>query len=183
MKLPWSLAFAYLGCSSPPEPQLALEGGTRVRVEALGPVTGAPRAVLTDADVPVRVEWSVQPASVAAVVDGQVVATGPGEALVEGTWRSQKVSWTLEVRPQTMLRFADHPASMVVGESLSLQVRRYLGEQASPAGPVKWTSSAPSIASVDDTGRVTALSRGITFITAAGPADEAVVELEVIERR
>lgn len=176
----WLLGLALLGCQGTPPPELLLEGPSRIRVENLGPVEG-PVAVLSDGTKPDGVKWAAEPESVLRVGDGEFEAVGPGEAKVTAEWNGQTTHWTLIVEPAVMISFVDPPARLGVGETLPLRVRGRIGNTVVVPGEIRWSSSAPGVASVDPAGQLVGIAPGIAYITANGGRGEAMLEIEVSE--
>lgn len=111
------------------------------------------------------VSWSSSNSNVATVSNsGKVTAVGAGSATITarfvygGTTYSESCSVSVI---EVSVRISDSSLSMSVGDS------EYLTATTSPRGEsVSWSSSDSSVASVDSSGRVTAVSSGSAIITA-----------------
>lgn len=111
------------------------------------------------------VSWSSSNSSVATVSNsGRVTAVGAGSATITaqfvygGTTYSESCSVSVN---EVSIRLSDSSLSLSVGDS------EYLSAAASPRGAnVSWSSSDSGVASVDSSGRVTAVGAGSATITA-----------------
>jgi len=165
--------------SSEPQPQLALDGPARVKVDTLGKVDG-PHAVGPEGVEPEGLVWSVTPDHVARVEDGQVIAIGRGEAMVTGNWHDQQVQWELVVEPTVTLAFDDPPAEIEVGDRRKLAIQATIGGQ--PAIPVSldWSVEPDGIAVIDEDGVLEARAAGTIWVTAKHGTSEAMAEIDVV---
>ena len=111
------------------------------------------------------VSWSSSNSSVATVSNsGRVTAVGAGSATITaqfvygGTTYSESCSVSVI---EVSIRISDSSLSMTVGD------KEYLSAITSPSGEsISWSSSDSSVASVNSSGRVTAVGAGSTTITA-----------------
>ena len=158
--------------------ELVLEGPVRVEVDRLGPVDG-PVAIVEGIDDAAAVRMSVEPESVAHFEQGELHAIGPGEAVVRASWKEQTVEWTLVVEPGMTLEWDKPPSSLAVGQTHNFTVFARSGDARSDAGALVWTSSAPTIASVSESGAVTGVAPGMVYISAKAARAEAMIELKV----
>lgn len=166
--------------SEPPGVDLRLDGPDEVRVEALGPVEGAPRAVLSDGSEPVGLVWAVSPEGVARMGPSGVVAVAPGEATIRGTWQAQEVSWLLRVEPPVTLRFVDPPSAVLVGRTVVLRIQGHLGDEVvEDVGPLSWESSNEGVLIVS-AGEATGVEPGVAYVTAeSASGSRATVQLTI----
>ena len=112
------------------------------------------------------ISWSSSNSSVATVSNsGRVSAVGAGNATITaqfvygGTTYSESCSVSVI---EVSVRISDSSLSMAVGDS------EYLSAITSPSGEsVSWSSSDSSVASVNSSGRVTAVGAGSATITAS----------------
>lgn len=178
MASPLALAILLIGCEAEPQLPLVLDGPARVTVDRLGRVEG-PLAHL-DGGEAVAVSWSATPTTVAHVMENEVHAVGPGEAVVTGAWKEQTISWTLVVQPTVTLRLVEPPSKVKIGESVDLKVEGRSGDQVMPIGDVEWSTSDPAVLTVDGP-KVTGVSAGLVYVTARGRRSEAMLELRVVE--
>lgn len=168
-----------VACGSPEVPELVLEGPTEVRVEALGPVDG-PRVILENGHAPDGLIWTFSRDGVARIVDGQVVAEGPGEVQVAAEWEGDRVTWTLRVELATVLAFVDPPSSLPVGTPLKVLVAAKVGDLEVEPGQISWTTSDPKVLEVDGSGTVVGVSSGVAYLTARARGASAMAEIEVL---
>lgn len=120
-----------------------------------------------------NVTWASDNTTVATVDGtGLVTARKAGTATITATAGGQQALINLTVRPKTDGEvIVDGNDEMVVGRTQTLKPPQLDGEK--PVTITSWESSNPAIATVDRTGRVTAVSAGTTTITATGYATEA----------
>lgn len=103
--------------------------------------------------------------SIATVNNGRVTFKGYGTATITATTASGKTAaCTVKInRAVSGVRLDYSKLSLKAGETAALTATVYPSNAANKA--VKWISSAPDVASVDQTGKITALKPGITTIT------------------
>ena len=103
--------------------------------------------------------------SIATVNNGKVTFKGYGTATITATTASGKTAaCTVKINRAVSGVHLDYSKlSLKAGETAVLTATVYPSNAANKA--VKWISSAPDIASVDQTGKITALKPGITTIT------------------
>ena len=103
--------------------------------------------------------------SIATVNNGKVTFKGFGTATITATTASGKTAaCTVKInRAVSGVRLDYSKLSLKAGETAALTATVYPSNAANKA--VKWISSAPDVASVDQTGKITALKPGITTIT------------------
>ena len=103
--------------------------------------------------------------SIAAVNNGKVTFKGYGTATITATTASGKTAaCTVKInRAVSGVRLDYSKLSLKTGETAALTATVYPSNAANKA--VKWISSAPDVASVDQTGKITALNPGITTVT------------------
>ncbi|MEQ1567014.1 MAG: hypothetical protein ABMA64_15350 [Myxococcota bacterium] len=166
------------GRDEPPPEQLVLTGPTEVRVSELGPVAG-PTVRLTSGRDPDGLIWTLSRPGVARLDEGRVVALGPGEVEVAAEWEGMRVTWRLAVELDTRLAFVAPPETLGVGERHPLSVVAAVGDQQLDPGAVDWSSSNPSVLSVDLAGVATGVGAGTAYVTASTRAGSAMVEIAV----
>lgn len=120
-----------------------------------------------------NVTWASDNTAVATVDGtGLVTALKAGTATITATAGGRQALINLTVRPQNDGEvIVDGNDEMVVGRTQTLKPPQLDGEK--PVTITSWESSNPDVATVDQTGRVTAVSAGTTTITATGYATEA----------
>ena len=103
--------------------------------------------------------------NIATVNNGKVTFKGYGTATITATTASGKTAaCTVKInRAVSGVRLDYSKLSLKTGETAALTATVYPANAANKA--VKWISSAPDVASVDQTGKITALKPGITTIT------------------
>lgn len=117
-----------------------------------------------------KVVWSCEPESVLNVYQsGQVVAMGPGEGTVTVTTVDGgfTASCTVTVTPKFIavesITLEPEPLELEVGQSATVKAT-VLPEDATDK-TLSWESSNEAVATVDQTGKVTALKAGETILT------------------
>jgi hypothetical protein len=133
------------------------------------------------------VSWASDAPSVATVDgDGVVTAVAPGTATLEATSEGVSGAATLTVTPKPVAQVEVTPAGaeLRVGETqaYAVTVRDASGEELR-GRPVSWTSDAPSVATVDGAGVVTAVAPGTATIaaTSEGVSGTGALSVEVAE--
>ena len=108
--------------------------------------------------------------SVATVTQaGVVTGVAPGTATITATSEGKTGTATITVTPIPVARVTVSPAApnVVIGQTVQLSVEAQAENGQPLAGrPASWSSGAPSVASVSNTGVVTALAPGIAVIFA-----------------
>ncbi len=148
-------------------------GGTSLTVgqtaALISTVTGDPGAATT-------VSWSSSATSIASISpDGVVSALAPGTVTITATATSNGAATaTLQltiVAAPVVQQVAVTPAqdTLIVGGSRTF-VATVTADAALPR-TVTWRSSSPAVATIDATGRASAVSIGVTTITAVATAD------------
>jgi hypothetical protein len=133
------------------------------------------------------VTWSSEQASIATVnpPSGVVTAVASGSATIKATSEGKTGSAVITVSavPVASVSIAN-PVAQPMERTLTTQLvatTRDASSNVLTGRAVTWTSSAPTIASVDaTTGLVTALDRGTAKITATSEGKTATTDLEVI---
>lgn len=112
------------------------------------------------------VTWSSSDETVATVANGVVTLKQPGKTTITVTTVDGEFTATCEVTVTDILTtniIIDNALSLTVGESSTIALTVL------PAGAsttVEWSSDKPAVATVDNTGKVTAVSAGTANITA-----------------
>ena len=124
------------------------------------------------------VTWSSSDPSVATVEDGTVTALTVGEAVITATSGDAVGTCAVKVNPipVTSITLDKDSAEVLVGEQFTLTAT-ILPENATDK-TVVWSSSDPSVASVED-GTVTALAVGDAVITASVGGFSATCKVNV----
>lgn len=152
-----------------------------------GETRGLSARVVDAAGAPVadrRVFWSVRHPQIATVSSsGIVTALAPGstEVAASSGGRSGIVPVTVSDQPVTLVRVSPTIASVQVGRTILLSAEGVKSGGGVLAGrPVVWTSGAPTIATVSDSGMVTGIAAGEATITATidGVSGTATVRVQ-----
>ncbi len=117
-------------------------------------------------DEPTDVTWSSDDQAVASVLaNGTVVAAGPGDCMISARDNEgNRTNCMVHVyTPADQLRLNESDLTLAVGSTKDLRCTLTPSDCNEVLG---WTSSAPEVASVDRTGKVTALRAGSAVITA-----------------
>lgn len=145
-----------------------------------GTVSRSVTVTPTNATYP-TVTWESANTSVATVSGGTVTGRGPGSTTITAKADGRSASFKVTVRsPVSSVTLNKTSMSMVIGDTQTI-VATVLPADASNKS-VTWSSSYPSIASVNSNGTVTALSPGRTSISAVSVdgAKKAVCEVTVL---
>lgn len=123
------------------------------------------------------VTWQSSATSIATVSDGLVTGVAVGTAVI--TARTQNVSGQAQVTvtpPVASVVISDPGHEPIeIGLTKQLTATAYDASGQPTNWPLTWTSSDTNIATVDNTGLVTGVSRGnVTITAAAGTASDAV---------
>jgi uncharacterized protein YjdB len=155
------------------QPSLSLAAGSSALLEAATYPEGGSGAL-----------WSSSDETVAKVApDGMVLALSPGSATLtaaspDGGARDEALVTVLSPMAQS-LSLGEGGLSMRVGEKAALSAKALPEGSLAPA--IDWSSSNPSVVSVDGQGRLAALSEGSAFITATAGNLSATREAAVYE--
>ena len=156
---------------------LSVEAGETVQLSAIprGP-DGRP---LARRDV----TWSSSDPSVAEITpEGRLIAGATGEVRVMARCEGQSTETTISVRPEAVRSLSlEAPSTTVqVGDEVPVTCR-VLGSSGRELEdrPVRWTSSAPDRAEVDQVGRVRARAPGEVVVTASCEGQEGALSLTV----
>ena len=124
------------------------------------------------------IEWLSSDTDVATVIDGLVVAMGPGHAVITATYGNQTA--TADVRCQWTVEKPTEPIKLVLnrtdftlfakGESFQLKATGI------DAGDITWKSSDTAVVTVS-AGKVVAVGRGHAVITATYKGQTATVDV------
>jgi uncharacterized protein YjdB len=144
-------------------------------------------AVLDDAQKPVEkpvVVWSSSDPAVATVADGRVVGVGPGAATVTAASGTLRATAPVTVRVPDFARLTVTPAKtqLKVRDALVLKAAALDAKGARVGGvPVSWKSKNPQVAAVGPDGKVQALKKGTTTITATAGKKTASATITVAD--
>ena len=124
------------------------------------------------ANVSSTVAWSSStPASATVNSTGNATAVAPGSSTITATLSGVSGTATLTVQPQslTVIAIAPNPASLIVGATQQFTATGTYndGSTANVTSLASWTSSTPSVATINSTGLATGVASGSTTITAS----------------
>lgn len=129
------------------------------------------------------ITWSSDNAAVASVAsDGTVTAVAPGRAEISATAEGKVGKATIDVTPVPVASLAVAPTTLALTVGSSQQIVATPRDSAGNvlAGRVvTWISGAPSVATVSQTGVVTAIGTGAALILATCEGQQATVALTV----
>jgi len=157
----------YMGCSVRPVVGIPL---TSLTLEATATVSKGYSSTLTPTCTPrqpAELIWTSSNTSVATVSNGTVrgVELGTATITVSTVDGSRKASCQVSVvQPVTQVSMVYSQTGVPVGASRQLAVK--VSPETAYDKSVTWTSSSPSVATVDATGKVTGVARGTTTIRA-----------------
>lgn len=117
--------------------------------------------MLTVENATETVQWSSSDEAVVLVHDGAVTATGVGNAIVTATCGKSSATATVYVMGKSGETISLTPELVVLEKGKTYQYHYTSVYDI----PLTWTSSNPSVATVDQNGLVTAVSGGNTYIT------------------
>ena len=138
-----------------------------------------------DADEEAKViTWTSSKPNIATVDEnGKVTGVAEGTTTITGTLpnnMSVEVTVTVQIVPVTALEIVAETDEMLKNDTQTLSAT-YSPTNATETSDVTWTSSDPTVATVDENGTVTALKEGTTTITAAMGQVSDTLEIEVSE--
>ena len=132
-----------------------------------------------------RISWASEDPSVAEVSqNGVVTGRKIGSVLIAASARGKDAFARVTVNPTPVaeVRLSSTHRSMLVGEVSQLTAEPLdAGGRALSDRPITWTTSDPSIATVTESGLVTAVSVGGAIITASSEGKSAVASITVSE--
>src|SRR5580700_4061198 len=124
------------------------------------------------ANVSSTVAWSSStPASATVNSTGNATAVAPGSNTITATLSGVSGTAILTVQPQslTVIAITPNPASLIVGATQQFTATGTYndGSTANVTSLASWTSSTPSVATINSTGLATGVASGSTTITAS----------------
>ena len=179
----WSVALAYAvllaSCDSPFAPERQDVERLDVNPAVLTLVVGGnftltakvygPNDLLLPA---AKVFWSTQDPTVVTVSqDGLVnaVAAGTAQIAASSGGQSRTIAVTVAQKPIALVRIAPPAASVITGQTFQLHGEALDGDgNVLPNRPLEWSSTQPTIATVNGAGLVTGVAVGQTTISAIG---------------
>lgn len=112
--------------------------------------------------------WSSSDEAVASIADGIVTANAAGTATITAACGTQQVTCVVTVRekdPEVEVYLNRTDFTLRAGEEFQMQVKVRETRKVYEGGVV-WSVEDPSVATVDETGLVKRVSKGITKVTA-----------------
>ncbi len=142
-------------------------------------------AVLLDADgnpLNRTVAWATSDPAIATVsASGVVTGVAPGTAVMTATIEDKSATATITVLvPVASVTIDAAPTMLDIGESAQLTATALDANGNGLNRPITWTSSHPSVASVDATGYMRGLNEGTTTITASARGKSGTLTVEVL---
>ncbi|HEX6927566.1 MAG TPA: Ig-like domain-containing protein [Longimicrobiaceae bacterium] len=132
------------------------------------------------------VAWSSSDETVATVTSaGLVRGVGPGEATISATSEGKRGTATVTVNPKPVATVSVSPdeATLTVGATQQLNATLRAGDGSVLNGrAVAWSSSDEDVATVDNSGRVTAVAAGKATITARSEGRSGTATITVIPK-
>jgi serine/threonine-protein kinase len=126
--------------------------------------------------------WSTSDASVGTVSnDGVFTAVGPGSVTVSAVVAAATGRATVEVGAASVQSIAIEPTSVSLpqGERVTLRAEPRARSGRPVSADVRWTSSAPDVATVSPSGEVEAVARGSATVTASAGGQSRTVSVSV----
>ena len=137
-------------------------------------------ATIEPADVFGRVNWTSSNPAVATVSDGIITAVSEGTARIEAAVGDLIAGCDVTVTAtETSVTLNKTSTSLKVDETLALSATLLPAQSAAVLENLSWTSTNPAVASVDNSGKVTALSDGSANIVASIGTVTAVCSVTV----
>ena len=140
-------------------------------------------ATVEPADTTDTVQWSSDKATIAKVDNtGKVTAEAPGTAIITAKAGSKTATCTVTVtaapKPATGITLDKTSLALIVGGSEQLTAKP---EPADTTDTVQWSSGNTDVATVDGTGKVTAVGIGTAIITAKVGDHTAECTVDVVK--
>ena len=164
---------------SPSAPSVLVGSGQQLTATAL-------YSDSTSKDVTAQVSWSTSDASVATVNNsGMALTKAQGSATITATMNSKSGSAKLTAKSSTAtmtgLGLSPASATLAVGATMNFTATESLSDLSSLdiTSSVGWSSSDPTVASIDSNGVLTALKVGVTTITATSASFTATSAVTV----
>jgi len=184
-----SLILALVACSPTPD-AIKFEGDTNVKVASTDAVPVLKVSVMDKEKKAItpapELTWTVTPADCAKLAGTNVQpvkdagsCTAKVEAMVKGT--QVKGSYNFTVAIPNMIEVAGYtPGTKIeMGKDAAMTATVKADAEVVADAKVTWTTSADTVAKVDETGKVTGVAEGKATITATSGKATASVEVEV----
>lgn len=98
---------------------------------------------------------------------------------LEGLWDESETGTSQEKIPVRQILLLDSEIQMEIGESKTIEIKSYMPSDATEL-TFRWVSNAPEVATVDQDGKVTAVSKGKAKITVASGNAKAYCDVTVL---
>jgi len=128
------------------------------------------------------VAWSSSDAAIATVVEGRVVAVGPGTATITASSGSLRGTAQVTVKIPEFAKLVVKPAKLTLRRGDTVRVRAEPQDRSGKAVagvPVTWRSSDGRVATVAADGAVHAIKKGKAKVTASASGRTATVQVVV----
>lgn len=161
------------------DPQITLELQSAITV-SIGVTTDLEYKVEIDppeAKLP-SIQWSSSDSSIVTVRDGKIMGLKVGTATVTAKCGDQKATCTVTAEiTLEEIQLDKYSVVMAVGENLPLEARPE--PQDTTNFDLTWSTSDPSVATVDENGTVTAIAPGTVVVTATSGSVTAECKIRV----
>ncbi|MBA2320461.1 MAG: Ig-like domain-containing protein [Deltaproteobacteria bacterium] len=176
-----------VGCGQTPA-AVTFDGAPSVTAHTTEPIA-VQKAVVVDADKkpladqPKDLKWTVTPDSVAKLDGTNVVPVGNGDAVVKACATETVCGeYTVKVSmPDDLEVTGVDGVEWKIGATAQLAAKVMAGEVEVTGQKVTWTSDAPAVATVDESGKVTAVTAGNATVTAQSGAISTPVTLTIVD--
>jgi hypothetical protein len=135
------------------------------------------------AEQPKELKWTVTPDSVAKLDGTNVVPVGNGDAVVKACATDTACGqYTVKVAmPDDIEVTGVDGVEWKIGTTAQLAAKVMAGEVEVTGQKVTWTSDNPAVVTVDETGKVTAVTGGTATVTAQSGAISTPVSLTIVD--
>jgi hypothetical protein len=144
-------------------------------------------AAVTTTNANKGVTWSSSSPAATVDANGKVTAVAAGNATITATAAADagaKASALITVSASKgVQKVTVNPSNQILKVGDFVQLGAQVDRDAGVAGTVTWSSSATGVATVDNTGKVTAVANGSAIITAASTVDPTVTGTSAITVR
>lgn len=163
------------GISLDKEDMLVEIGDETVLTATLAPENATDKTVTWKSDEPTIASVDAN-GKVTAVAEGKTIITASSNGF-EATCSFWVVTEIVDVTGVTLNHLT---RSLLIGETQEVTLEATVAPANATVQTVAWTSSAPAVATVDDNGKVTAVSAGTATITATCGEHSAACEITVL---
>jgi len=144
--------------------------------------TASVSAILEPSDIFGRVQWSSTNAAVATVVDGTITAISEGSAQIVATVGDFTASCNVTVTPEiTAITLDKTKLRLKIDSTQTVSATLTPLLPAEATNNLIWISTNPEVATVDNTGKITAVSLGTANIVASVGTLTAICSVSVYD--